>query len=248
MTISGDVDLQGLRAIGRVVARCLRAMSGLLAPGAITADIDHRGAEFLAARGARSAPRLSYNFPGSTCISVNEEVAHGIPGARVLAAGDVVHLDVSAELEGYYADVGATFVIGAPNSEQRNLCNAGRQALRRTLDVVRAGAPVRALGAAIEDVARRYGLGVIRNLGSHGIGRSLHEEPKFVPGFDDPNEQRTLEEGQVIALEPFVTTGLPSVTTAADGWTLLNRPGSITAQFEHTLVVTSRRPLLLTLP
>lgn len=246
MTLGGDDDLEGMKAICRVVSECLREMAGRLQPGVTTGELDEIGARYLASEGAVSAPMASYDFPGHTCISVNEEVAHGIPGDRVVAEGDLVHIDVSAAKGGYYGDVGVSLVAGEPTAEQRRICSVGRRALARAVQKARPGAPLRALGRAMEREARRAGLGVIRNLGSHGIGRALHDDPRYIPGFDDGSEKRRLHEGLVLTVEPFVTNGRSEATTAADGWTLLNEPGSMTVQFEHTIVVTRGKPLVLT--
>ena len=246
MTIETDEELTALRAIGRIVARCLKEMASKLEAGITTAELDRIGEAYLSLHGAQSAPRTCYQFPGTTCISVNDEVAHGIPGDRVIEQGDLVHIDVSALKDGFYGDTGAAFVVGKPSDVQRRVCMTGRRALKAALAKAKAGAKVRNLGRAIEAEARRGGFGVIKNLGSHGIGRALHEEPKFIPGYDEPKETRLLTKGLVMTLEPFVTTGEPIASQAADGWTLKNLPGSWTAQFEHTLVVTEGRPIILT--
>ena len=248
MTIQGKEDLAGLRAIGRIVARCLRKMGKEMKPGMTTRELDDIGREFLESEGARSAPVITYDFPGWTCISVNEEVAHGIPGDRVLSLGDMVHVDVSAEKDGFFGDTGSCFVLGPPSALQQRLTAATRRALRAAMSKARAGQPMRGLGKAMEREATRSGFEVIRNLGSHGIGRALHEEPKYVPGYDEPGEQRILNEGLVLTLEPFLTTGGSEARQAADGWTLCNDPGSWTAQFEHTIVITDGKPQVMTLP
>lgn len=248
MTVEHEKELQKLRRIGRVVGRCLRFLQSKVAPGVTTAELDALGLDYLERHGARSAPRLAYDFPGATCISINEEVAHGVPGERRLAPGDLVHIDVSAELDGYYGDTGASSVVGKPTELQSRLCAATQRALRAAMAKTRAGESLRAMGQAVQEIAERERFQVIRNLGSHGIGRSLHEEPKFVPSYDEPKETRVFEEGWVLTLEPFLTTGREQVGQAPDGWTLLNATGSLTAQFEHTVVVTRGRPLVLTLP
>lgn len=248
MTINDDDELEQLKQIGAIVARCLRFMSEKLEPGITTLELDQLGEKFLEEHGAVSAPRTMYDFPGGTCISVNEEVAHGIPGDRRIQAGDLVHIDVSAHKDGFYSDCGASFPMDPEDDLDQRLCRATRRALREAMRRAKAGRPIRAAGKAMETVARRAGFGVIRNLGSHGLGRSLHEEPTFIPGFDDRNEKRKFTEGMVITLEPFLTTGRPQAETADDGWTLLNAEGSRTAQFEHTMVITKGQPLVLTQP
>ena len=228
------------------MARVLARMLDALEPGMTTAELDDLGARLLDKAGARSAPRLAYRFPGATCISLNEEAAHGVPGERVIRRGDVVNVDVSAELDGYYADTGGTRVVPPSNALKDRLCQATREALAAAIATVRAGEPLRSPGAAMEAVARAHGFRVIENLGSHGVGRKLHEAPGFIPGYDDPRERRRLKEGQVITLEPFLSTRSRRLRLAADGWTLKGLPGNLSAQYEHTLVVCRGAPILIT--
>ncbi len=247
MTIEHESDLEALRSIGQIVARCMKVMAESMRPGMTTAELDEIGQRYLSEHGATSAPRATYDFPGTTCISVNEEVAHGVPGERVLCAGDLVNIDVSAERDGYWADTGGSFPLGLVPAEWRRLCASARRALDSAMSKARADRPLRGIGRAIEQEATSSGFSIIRNLGSHGVGRALHEAPAFIPGFDDPRERRTLKYGQVITIEPFLTTGDEWVETAADGWTLYNRAGSRSAQFEHTMVITRGRPMIMTL-
>jgi methionyl aminopeptidase len=248
MSIESENDLISLRKIGRIVANCLRHMASRLEPGITTLELDEVGRVFLEAHGARSAPRLTYNFPGTTCISVNEETAHGIPGARVLNAGDLVNIDVSAELGGYFADTGGSFLIPPESKVKKNLCLATKRALNLALKEARAGQKLNRIGWAIEKEARRNNLSVIENLGSHGVGRALHEEPGFIPSFYDPNDPRVLQENQVITIEPFLSTGARRVFDTGDGWTLATEKRFFSAQYEHTLVITKGMPLIMTLP
>lgn len=248
MSIDSEKDLEGLRKVGRIVARCLHHMQERLEPGMTTGELDELGGRFLAFHGARSAPRLTYNFPGHTCISVNEEAAHGIPGAKVLKAGDLVNIDVSAELDGYFADTGGSTIIPPAAKLHERICAAARQALENAMTEARAGAKLNRIGHAIQTEAVRHGFTVIENLGSHGVGRALHEEPGFIPGYYDKRDQRLLNEGQVITIEPFVSSGAREVFENGDGWTLVTKPGVFTAQYEHTLVITKGQPLIMTLP
>lgn len=248
MSINSDKDLSGLRKIGRIVARCLQHMQSKLEPGMTTAELDAIGGAFLSAYGARSAPQLTYNFPGFTCISVNEEAAHGIPGARVLHGGDLVNIDVSAELDGYFADTGGSAIIAPESKLHLRICAAAKQALENAMLEARAGAKINRIGFAIESEAKRHGYTVIENIGSHGVGRALHEEPGFIPGYFDKKDLRTLKENQVITIEPFISSGARQVLDSGDGWTLVTHPGIFTAQYEHTLVITKGKPLIMTLP
>lgn len=171
-----------------------------------TAELDELGRVYLESFGARSAPKLVYNFPGTTCISLNEDIAHGLPNQTILKEGDLVNIDVSAELNGYFADTGGSFVVGKSSELQKKVMKAAREALNAAVSVAKAGAPINLIGKQIEKVARKHQLKVIKNLGSHGVGRALHEEPEFIAGFYDPEDRRILKEGQVITIEPFLST------------------------------------------
>lgn len=248
MSINSEKDLEGLRKVGRVVARCLQYMQVKLEPGMTTGELDALGGKFLEAHGARSAPQLTYNFPGFTCISVNEEAAHGIPGSRILKAGDLINIDVSAELDGYFADTGGSSIIPPESKLHLAICATAKKALENAMQEARAGAKINRIGYAIETEAKRNGFTVIQNLGSHGVGLALHEEPGFIPGYYDKSDKRILHENQVITIEPFISSGAREVFENGDGWTLITNPGVFTAQYEHTLVITKGQPLIMTLP
>ena len=246
MTIENEADLEGLRMIGRIVGQVLQQMIEQTDPGMTTLELDQLGEQLLAAAGARSAPRISYNFPGATCISVNEEAAHGIPGARVIQPGDMVNVDVSAEKGGYFADTGGSFAVPPVQLVQKRLLHATRRALERAMEATSAGKPLSVIGKSVQQVARKSGFKVIRDLCSHGVGRSLHESPTEIKGYFDPAEKRRLTDGLVITIEPFLSTRSRSVHQSADGWTLVGANGGLSAQFEHTLVVTRGKPLIMT--
>lgn len=248
MSIETENELNALRKIGRIVAQCLQFMGSKLEPGITTLELDQLGQNFLENFGARSAPQLVYNFPGATCISVNEEAAHGIPGAKILRAGDLVNIDVSAELDGFFADTGGSFIIPPESLDKQNLCQATKHALAAALEVTKAGNPLNYIGKAIETEAKRSSYTIIKNLGSHGVGRALHEEPDFIPGYYDPSDKRIMKENQVITIEPFLSTGAKQVFDTGDGWTLATSKRFLTAQYEHTLVITKGKPLIMTLP
>lgn len=248
MTIENDEQLQKLRVIGRIVANVLHRMMRHAEPGMTTAELDAYGAMLLEQEGARSAPQLTYGFPGATCISVNEEVAHGVPGARVLKAGDMVNVDVSAEKDGFFADTGGSFTIPPVSVAQRRICSATREALNNAINVARAGRALNGIGKAIEQTAKRKGLRVITNLCSHGVGGALHEEPEEIYGYYEPLDKRVLNEGMVITIEPFLSDRNREVTDGGDGWTLVGKPGSFSAQYEHSMVITRGVPILLTQP
>jgi methionyl aminopeptidase len=248
MSINSEKDLEGLRRIGKIVARCLQYMQSKLEPGITTGELDALGGAYLTSHGARSAPKLTYNFPGNTCISINEEAAHGIPGAKIIRAGDLVNIDVSAELDGYFADTGGSAIVPPESKLHLKICAVARKALENAMGEARAGARLNRIGYAIETEAVKHGLTVIENIGSHGVGRALHEEPEFIAGYYDKNDRRILRENQVITIEPFISSGAREVFDSGDGWTLMTNPGIFTAQYEHTLVITKGHPLIMTLP
>lgn len=244
MTIDNDDDLIGLTFAGRVVAEAREAMLAAVAPGVTTGDLDAIGRGILDRHGARPAPP-TVGFPAATCVSVNDEAAHGIPSARrVLRAGDLVNVDVSAEVGGYWADTGASAAVGEVEQRAGELLEATRQANRDGLAAARAGRPLRHIGRAVERRARRHRFSVIRNLCGHGTGRDLWEPPS-VPGWEDRRDRTMLREGLVLAVEPFLSTGAQWAIEADDGWTL-RTPGFLSAQFEHTIVVTNGAPIVLT--
>ena len=229
-----------------MVFETMLLMKKSLKPGISTAALDRIGENNLARYGARSAPILMYDFPGHTCISINDEAAHGIPSGRKVEPGDVVNIDVSAELNGYFGDTGATSTVPPVDPRIEYLCQVTRKSLNAAMAAARAGAKVNQIGQAIEKTAINAGFTTIRNLGSHGIGRSLHEEPQFIQNFYDKSDTHTLREGQVITIEPFLSTVADSTVTAEDGWTLLTGDGNRSAQYEHTMVITRGKPLVLT--
>ncbi|MFT5210958.1 MAG: methionyl aminopeptidase [Flavobacterium sp.] len=246
MTIENENDLQKLRSIGRIVYETLILMSKKMEIGMTTLELDKIGQENLDKHGAKSAPMVTYDFPGYTCISINEEAAHGIPSSRIIGAGDVVNIDVSAELGGYFGDTGGTFLLPPIDPKIAYLCQSTRKALNNAMKVARSGAKINLIGRAIERTAKQTGFKTLRDLGSHGIGRSLHDEPSFIPNFYDAGDQRTLKEGQVITIEPFLSTKAEETETEDDGWTLTTGMGNYSAQYEHTMVITKGKPLVLT--
>ena len=245
MSIETPEELDHLKAAGRVVARAIRAMRAHARPGVTTAELDAIGARVFAQAGARSGPQLDYGFPATTCISVNDEAVHGIPGRRRLRRGDLVKLDVTAELDGFYADACVSVPIGeAPRSIQK-LAAASRTALNRGLGTARAGVPINHLGRAIQSSVEAQGYAVCTALMGHSIGRRLHEQPDL-PNYDAPGFDQRLTEGLVITIEPIIAAGDGAVGEADDGWTITTRDGSYAAHSEHTVVITNGAPLILT--
>lgn len=245
MTIEHASELEGLRRAGALVASILSAMRDAAAAGVRTRDLDAMGAELMRKAGARSAPQLTYGFPGATCISVNEVVAHGIPDDTVLHDGDLVNIDVSAELDGYFADTGASFVVGTATAAQQRLLDATREARDAAISQLRAGDLLNGIGRTIETIAAKRGFRVIRDLQSHGVGRALHEAPGSIPGYFDRRDTRRLHDGMVITVEPFLATHATRTESLDDGWSLVC-PKGVGAQFEHTVVVTHGEPIIVT--
>ncbi len=248
MTVSSDDELAALKEIGRIVAEALEAMGRAIEPGMTTRELDRVGRACLEAAGARPAPELVYGFPGATCISVNEEIAHGIPGERRIAPGDLVNIDVSAEKGGYFSDTGASFAVPPATRKVERLCKDGRRALWTGLREVGAGRPLAGIGRAVGVFARKNGYTLVRNLASHGVGRSLHEEPKEIATWPDASERRIMADGLVLTVEPFLSLGAEFAEDGGDPWTLYSRPRALTVQYEHTVVVTRNGPLVLTMP
>lgn len=246
MTVNSQKDLFYLKRIGELVAKTLQEMLENVKPGMTTEELDAIGERILRKKGARSAPKLVYNFPKTTCICVNEEVAHGIPGPKVINHGDLVNIDVSAELDGYFADTGASIAVTPVLPNIEGLCCCSQKALQRAISIVKAGTKINEIGKVIQDEASTAGFTVIKNLCGHGLGLSLHEEPKDIVNFYMPLDKRILREGQVIAIEPFISTHAEYVEEDKDGWTLKTLDGSFVAQYEHTIVVTKGNPIVLT--
>jgi methionyl aminopeptidase len=247
MTITNEAELAGLRTVGRVVANTLQAMARAMEPGMTTRELDGIGRALLEAEGAQSAPEVTYAFPGATCISVNEEIAHGIPGDRVLAAGDLVNIDVSAVKDGFFADTGASFPLGTVTPEVARLCRDGRRAMQAGISEVGHGRPLAGIGNAIGRFAAKRGYTLIRNLASHGVGRALHEEPEEIATW--PNrDNRRIHRGLVLTVEPFLSVGGHRAVAGRDGWTLFAQPRALAVQYEHTVVTTERGALVVTLP
>jgi methionyl aminopeptidase len=244
MSIKTEAELRGMRAAGRVVAEALAAMRARVAPGVTTLELDAVAAKILARHGARSGPQLDYDFPGVTCISVGDEVVHGIPGDRRLAAGELVKLDVTVELDGFYADACDTVAVAPAPSAATRLVGAAQRALRHGLQAAIAGAPLNAIGAAVEHSVRRDGFSVCIGLTGHGIGRRIHEPPT-VPNQHMAALREPLTDGLVIAIEPMIAAGSGAVALADDGWTVCTLDGGQAAHAEHTVMIRSGRPPLV---
>ncbi len=245
MSIKNALELKRLRESGRIVRETIDAMRAHARAGATTAEVNEVGARVIRRNGARSAPMLVYDFPAEVCISVNDEIVHGIPSGRVLEEGDLLKLDVTVEKDGLMADAAVTVGIGRIREEHRRLITCVERAFTAALSQARTGRRVNDIGRAVEREAAEDGFRIVRDLTGHGIGRTIHEAPR-VPNYDDPRAARPLTKGLVIAVEPIMAIGTGSVRENKDGWTISTADGSAAAHYEHTIVITDGDPIVLT--
>jgi len=247
MSITKEEELIGMKRASEAVATTLREMSGHAKPGMTTRELDEFGAKVLERFGAKSAPFLTYGFPGYTCISVNNEFCHGIPSDKtILKEGDLVNIDVSAELDGYWSDNGNSFVLGKDIHQHQKLVDASRQILHKAIHNIKGGVRISDIGHLIETEAKKHGYKVIKNLTGHGVGRSLHEEPGEIANYRDKYNQTRFRKNSVVAIETFISTTSTYADTLQDGWTMVGNKGGFMAQHEHTIVVTDGVPMILT--
>ena len=236
-----------MRRAGRVVAEMHEVCIRRSCPGATTADLDAAAREVLAARGARSNFLGYHGFPAVVCVSPNEVVVHGIPGPRVLEAGDIVSIDCGAVVEGWHADAAVTVPVGEVDVESRRLVEVTRRSLEAAIDRLEVGNRLGDVGAACEEVVRAAGFSVVRDYVGHGIGTAMHEDPQ-VPNHGPPGRGMRLREGMVLAVEPMVNAGGAATRVLGDDWTVETLDGSRSAHFEHTVALTEHGPEVLTLP
>jgi methionyl aminopeptidase len=245
MSIDSDADWEGLKKAARVARLTLDLLASHVRPGVTTGELDALAAALFVAHGARSAPAIVYGFPGTVLISINDEIVHGIPGVRAIASGDVVKLDVTVEKDGYVADAARSIVVAPGGVTARRIVACAEAAFDAALSVARAGVRVNEIGRAVEREVRRRGFTVCQGLTGHGVGRTIHEEPK-VPNQYDRFQRDVLTEGLVLTIEPMVSAGSARVVQASDGWTLRTKDGSLSAHHEHTVVITRGAPVVLT--
>ncbi|WP_294298445.1 type I methionyl aminopeptidase [uncultured Chryseobacterium sp.] len=247
MSITNEQELLGMQKAGEAVAFTLREMTKYARPGMTTKDLDDYGAAILSDFGARSAPYLTYGFPGWTCISVGNEFCHGIPSeSRVLQEGDLINIDVSAELNGFWADNGNSFIIGEDIHQHGKLVDASRDILKKAIDHIKGGVKIADIGGLMESEAKKRGFKVIKNLGGHGIGRSLHEEPDELMNYRNRFDGRRFKKNSVVAIETFISTSSHITVDLEDGWTMVGNKGGFMAQHEHTILITDGKPVILT--
>ncbi|GAA5416148.1 methionine aminopeptidase [Paraliobacillus ryukyuensis] len=246
MIAKTEADFTGLQAIGRICGSIRDELVRSTKPGITTKELDEMAGVLFEKASAQSAPKSVYDFPGYTCISVNEEVAHGIPSERIIEEGDLVNIDVSASKEGYFADTGISFVVGQGEQVLQKLCAVAKEAFDTGLKLATPGAKKSVLGKAVQDVAKQHSFTVIKNLTGHGIGRSIHESPNHIFNFEARWDDEVLKDGMVIAFEPFISTMEEEVLQADDGWTYFTDK-SYVAQYEHTIILTKEGPIVTTL-
>ncbi len=247
MSITNEAELEGMKKASEAVANTLKEMSNYAKPGMSTKELDDYGAKILSGLGAKSAPNLAYGFPGCTCISVNNEFCHGIPSAtRILKEGDLINIDVSAELDGFWSDNGSSFVLGEDINQHNDLIAASKQILHKAIHNIKGGVRISDIGYLIETEAKKRGYKVIKNLTGHGIGRSLHEAPSEIANYKDKYNQTRFKKNSVVAIETFISTLSTYAETLQDGWTMVGNKGGFMAQHEHTIVVTDGKPVILT--
>ena len=241
-----SVEVEKLRRVNQVVARVLAELRRMAAPGVTTEDIDREAERQVRAAGAVPAFKGYHGYPATVCASVNEQVVHGIPSARPLIDGDILSIDMGAQLDGYFGDCAVTVPIGRVSPEAAMLLRVTEDALFKGIEVVKPGARVSDIGAAVQGHVEANGFSVVREFVGHGIGTSLHEEPQ-IANYGPAGRGPRLAEGMALAIEPMVNAGKAAVKVLADGWTAVTRDGSLSAHFEHTVVVTATGCDILTL-
>jgi methionyl aminopeptidase len=246
MSISKESELIGMKKVSDVVAYTLKEMKNFARPGLTTKELDDFGAGILKDFGANSAPFMTYMFPGWTCISVGNEFCHGIPSNRLLKDGDLINIDVSAELDGFWSDNGASFILGEDIHNHQTLVDASKEILKLAISRIKGGVKISSIGHLMDTEAKKRGFKVIKNLGGHGIGRSLHEQPDELLNYKNRSDQRRFKKNSVVAIETFISTTSSYAITQPDGWTLTGNKGGFMAQHEHTIVVTENKPIILT--
>lgn len=247
MSISKESELEGMKRVSEVVATTLRLMREHAKVGMSTKELDNFGGEILKSHGAKSAPYETYGFPGYSCISVNEEAAHGIPSdQKILKEGDLVNIDVSAELDGFWADNGGSFVLGKDIHNHQPLVDASRDILHKAIHSIKGGVKISDIGYLIETEAKKSGFKVIKNLAGHGVGRSLHEAPEDILNYRVKTNKERFRKNTTVAVETFISTQSTVAVQLNDGWTLVGNRGGYVTQHEHTILITEGEPVILT--
>ncbi len=247
MSITKESELNGMKKVSDVVAMTLKLMREYAKVGLSTKELDEYGGKILQSYGAKSAPYETYGFPGFTCISVNEEAAHGIPSKnKILKEGDLINIDVSAELDGFWSDNGGSFVLGQDINNHQPLVDASKSILRKAIKNIKGGVKISEIGYIIESEAKKSGFKVIKNLAGHGVGRSLHEAPENILNYSVRSNTERFKKNTTVAIETFISTTSTVAVALNDGWTLVGNKGGFVTQHEHTILVTDGYPIILT--
>lgn len=247
MSITKESELNGMKKISEVVGITLKQMREFAKVGMSTKELDEFGGKILRSYGAKSAPNETYGFPGYTCISVNEEAAHGIPSEkRILKEGDLINIDVSAELNGFWSDNGGSFILGKDIHNHQPLVDASRYTLHKAISNIKGGVKIADIGYLIETEAKKQGFKVIKNLAGHGVGRSLHEDPENILNYRVRTNRERFKKNTTVAIETFISTKSTIAVELNDGWTLVGNKGGYVTQHEQTILVTDKEPIILT--
>ncbi|MEQ8245399.1 type I methionyl aminopeptidase [Fulvivirga sp.] len=247
MSITKESELIGMTKVSEVVGTTLKLMREHAKVGMSTKELDEYGAAILKKHGAKSAPHETYGFPGYTCISVNEEAAHGIPSEKkILKEGDLINIDVSAELNGFWSDNGGSFVLGKDIHNHQPLVDASKYILQKAISNIRGGVKIADIGLLIETEAKKRGFKVIKNLAGHGVGRSLHEAPEDILNYRVKTNRERFRKNTTVAIETFISTKSTVAVELNDGWTLVGNRGGCVTQHEQTILITDGTPVILT--
>ena len=247
MSITTESELVGMKKISEVVAITLKRMREYAKVGMSTKELDEYGGSILKSYGAKSAPYETYKFPGYSCISVNKEAAHGIPSKKkILKEGDLINIDVSAELNGFWSDNGGSFVLGKDIHQHQPLVDASKQILQKAIQNIKGGVKIAEIGYIIETEAKKSGFKVIKNLAGHGVGRSLHEKPENILNYRVKSNQERFKKNTTVAIETFISTHSTIAVGLNDGWTLVGNKGGYVTQHEHTILIIDDAPVILT--
>jgi methionyl aminopeptidase len=244
--IKTDAQIEIMRKAGKIAAETLKLVGESIEPGVTTAEIDRKAEEYILSRGARPGFKGYRGFPATACISIDDEVVHGIPGDRVLIEGQIVSIDLGTIVDGYYGDCAATFPVGQISDEKRKLLEVTKRSLETGISKVKKGSKLGRVSSAIQELVEAEGFSVVREMVGHGIGRNLHEDPQ-VPHYGPADVGPVLEKGMVLAIEPMVNSGGFRISHKPDGWTVVTADGSYSAHFEHTIAVTDDGADVLTL-